>query len=50
MNNSVDLFSIKASLTIGQDSVCAIVFLDQNGHPVVASVPLRYEKISIIVC
>ena len=43
-NYSVEIFSIKASLTIGQGSVCAIAFLDKNGLPVAASVALRYDN------
>lgn len=44
MDSLVQLFSINTSLTIDQDSVCAIVLLDQGGHPVAASVALRYDS------
>ena len=43
INNSVEIFSIKSSLTIGQGSVCAIAFLDEKGHPVAVSMALRYD-------
>ena len=41
VSNSVELFSIKTQLTVGQGSVCAIVFLDRNGYPVAASMSHR---------
>lgn len=42
-NNSVELFSFKASLSIDPESVCAVVFLNRNRVPVAVSTPLRYR-------
>lgn len=41
-NNSVELFSMKANLIVGDGSVCALVFLNGNKIPVAVSAPLRY--------
>lgn len=40
LNTTVELFSIHESLTLEQETVCAIVFLDKGNNPVAVSGPV----------